>query len=86
MDGVEHLGLVRFDQRRHDGAEDMCARVLQARWTCLLLIDAGRDKEGKGDWEGDTLLHGSLAQDAGPDCQGCGVLRGGPAGLAQGRP
>jgi hypothetical protein len=29
----------------------MCARALQACWTCLLLIDAGRDKEGKGGWE-----------------------------------
>ena len=27
------------------------ARALQAHWTCLLLIDAGRDKEGKGGWE-----------------------------------
>jgi hypothetical protein len=26
-------------------------RVLQARWTWLLSIDAQRDKEGKGGWE-----------------------------------
>ena len=29
----------------------MCAQALQARRTCLLLIDVRRDKEGKGGWE-----------------------------------
>jgi hypothetical protein len=31
--------------------DNMCVRVLQARWTWLLLIDTQRDKEGKGSWE-----------------------------------
>jgi len=50
-DGAEHLGLVRFKQWRYDGADDVYARVLQARWTWLLSIDARRNKEGKGGWE-----------------------------------
>ena len=29
----------------------MCTRAMQARRTCLLMIDAERDKEGKGGWE-----------------------------------
>jgi hypothetical protein len=71
-DGAEHLGLVRFEQRRYDGADDMCARALQARWTCLLLMDAGRDEEGKGGWEeryaallelAVTLFHAALLRE-----------------------
>ena len=50
-DSVGHLGLGRFKQRRYDGADDMYARALQARWMCLLLIDAGHNKEGKGGWD-----------------------------------
>ena len=50
-DGAEHLGLVRFKQRQYDGSDDMRTRALQIRRTCLLLIDAGRKKEGKGSWE-----------------------------------
>ena len=38
-------------QWRYDGADDMHARLLLARQTCLLLNDAGRDKEGKGGWK-----------------------------------
>ena len=48
MDGAEHLGLVLLKQRRYDGAGDMYLRMLQARWKWLLLINARRDKEGKG--------------------------------------
>ena len=38
-------------QQRYNGADDMHARLLLARQTCLLLNDAGRDKEGKGGWK-----------------------------------
>ena len=29
----------------------MYVRALQAHWTCLLLVNAGCDKEGEGGWE-----------------------------------
>ena len=50
-DIAQLLGLVRFTQRRYNRADGMYTRALQARRMCLLLIDAGRDKERKGGWE-----------------------------------
>ena len=50
-DGADHLGMVRFNELQYDGAADTYIQALQARQTCLLLIDAGRDTEGKGGLE-----------------------------------
>ena len=51
VDGAKHLGLVRLSSNVVTGVNDMYAWTLKAHRACLLLTNAGRNKNGKGGWE-----------------------------------